>query len=111
MTNKNTFSKVTRAFTGRLFAGLVSAMMAVVSVPFLTLSASAETVPTLNMKNTTVTSEDLAKTRNVGVDLVLTNNDGFLAASFGIRYDDRLEYTDFVPYSEAGDAFEVVCNE
>lgn len=111
MTNKNTFSKATRAFTGKLFAGLVSAMMAVASIPFLTLSASAETVPTLNMKNTTVTSEDLAETRNVGVDLVLTNNDGFLAASFGIRYDDRLEYTDFVPYSEAGDAFEVVCNE
>ena len=111
MTNKNTFGKVNKAFAGKLFAGLASVMMAVASIPFFTVSASANTAPVLNKRDTTVTNEDLEETRNVGVDLVLTDNSGFLAASFGIKYDDRLEYTDFVPYSEAGDAFEVVCNE
>ena len=108
MTNKNTISKAVKAFTTRIFAGFISALMTVAAVPAF---AAAETAPVLNMRNTVVTNEDLAETRNVGVDLVLTNNEGFLGASFGIRYDDRLEYTDFVPYSETGDAFEVICNE
>lgn len=108
MTNKNTMSKAVKAFTTRIFAGFISALMTVAAVPAF---AAAETAPVLNMRNTVVTNEDLEETRNVGVDLVLTNNEGFLGASFGIRYDDRLEYTDFVPYSETGDAFEVICNE
>ncbi|MDE7122464.1 MAG: Ig-like domain-containing protein, partial [Oscillospiraceae bacterium] len=112
MTRKNTMSKATRAFTTRIFAGFVSAMMTLAAVPFFTVTAAAEEAPVLNMRNTVVTSEDLATNRNVGIDLVVNGNEGgFLAASFGIRYDDRLEYTDFVPNSETGDAFEVICNE
>lgn len=75
------------------------------------IHTNAETAPTLEMRDTIVTKEDLKETRNVGLDLILKNNNGFTIASFGIKYDDRLEYTDFVPGSEAGDAFEVVCNE
>ncbi|MDE5885395.1 MAG: dockerin type I repeat-containing protein, partial [Oscillospiraceae bacterium] len=116
MTNKNTISKAARAFTTRVFTGFVSAMMTIAAVPFFTNSVSAsaasETAPVLNMRNTVVTNEDLEETRNVGVDLVLTNNvNGFRGASFGIQYDDRLDYTNFVPCSKTGNTFEVFPNE
>lgn len=103
MTKKNTNGRT------RLFTGLLSAIVALANMPLF--AAAAANAPALSIKNTTVRPEDIAESRNVGVELVISDNQkGFRASSFGVRYADGLNYTNVEALTDAGEAFEVVCN-
>ncbi|MDE7121674.1 MAG: Ig-like domain-containing protein [Oscillospiraceae bacterium] len=93
----------------RTLAGCLTILIALTSIPFC--SVSAETVPTLNIKDATVQEEDLVESRRIGVELAFCENtEGFLAVSFGIQYDENLTYVDTKTMSSTGEAFQVVCN-
>ena len=103
MTKKNTNRKV------RLFTGLLAAVMALANMPIFNVSAA--NAPALSIKNTTVQPEDMAETRNVGVELVISNNqEGFRAGSFGVHYDESLNFTNVEALTNAGKVFDIVCS-
>ena len=103
MTKKNTNRKV------RLFTGLLAAVMALANMPICNVFAA--NAPALNIRNTTVQPEDMAETRNVGVELVISNNqEGFRAGSFGVHYDESLNFTNVEALTNAGKVFDIVCN-
>ncbi|MDE6776957.1 MAG: Ig-like domain-containing protein [Oscillospiraceae bacterium] len=78
-------------------------------MPFF--SVSAQNTPSLSIQEITVQAEDISENRNVGVDLIISNNqDGFLASSFGIQYNENLTYTNAEVLTDTGAAFEIVCN-
>ncbi|MDE5769016.1 MAG: Ig-like domain-containing protein [Oscillospiraceae bacterium] len=90
-------------------AGCLTILIALASIPFC--SVSAETVPTLNLKNVTVQEEDLMNSRTIGMELAFCENtEGFRAVSFGIQYDENLTYTSMKAMTKTGEAFQVVCN-
>ena len=103
MTKKNTTSRT------RLFTGLVTAIVALANLPVFAVSATNALA--LSIKNTTVQPEDIAESRNVAVELAISNNQkGFRAGSFGVRYAKGLNYTAVEALTNAGKAFDVVCN-
>ncbi|MDE6776884.1 MAG: hypothetical protein K2J25_03005, partial [Oscillospiraceae bacterium] len=103
MTKKNTNRKV------RFVTGLLAAVVALANMPLFNVSAA--NAPALSIKNVTVQPEDMAETRNVGVELVISNNqEGFRAGSFGVRYDESLHFTNVEALTNAGKVFDIVCN-
>ena len=102
MTNKNTNRKA------KLFSCFLTSVMAIANLPLF--NAFAANAPTLGFNSKTVQPEDLAETRNVGIELVLSNNEGFRAGSFGVRYDASLNFTDAKALTNTGKVFDIVCN-
>lgn len=103
MTKKNTNRK------SKLFTGLLVAVMALANMPLF--SVSAANAPALSIKNVTVQPEDIAENRNVGVELVVSDNQkGFRASSFGVRYSESLHFTEAAALTNTGKVFDIVCN-
>ena len=93
----------------RLLAECLTAVVVLANIPFF--SVSAKNTPLLSIQEVTVQAENISENRNVGVDLMISNNqEGFLANSFGIHYDENLTYTNAEVLTNAGEAFEIVCN-
>ncbi|MDE5737677.1 MAG: Ig-like domain-containing protein [Oscillospiraceae bacterium] len=93
----------------RLLAECLTAVIVLANMPFF--SVSAQNTPSLSIQEITVQAEDISENRNVGVDLIISNNqDGFLASSFGIQYNENLTYTNAEVLTDTGAAFEIVCN-
>lgn len=60
----------------------------------------------LNISKLEISKDSIAEDRIVAVDVRIDDNDaGFLAAAFGIMYDDRLILEDVVRNSSPGDTF------
>ncbi|MDE7094636.1 MAG: Ig-like domain-containing protein, partial [Oscillospiraceae bacterium] len=92
-----------------LLAECLTAVIVLANMPFF--SVSAQNTPSLSIQEITVQAEDVSENRNVGVDLIISNNqDGFLASSFGIQYNENLTYTNAEVLTDTGAAFEIVCN-
>ncbi|MDE6005016.1 MAG: Ig-like domain-containing protein [Oscillospiraceae bacterium] len=103
MRNKGTINKK------KTLIGYLTAVIALANMPFFQVSAT--NTPLLSIQNTTVQAEDISESRNIGVNLIASNNqNGFLASSFGIRYNENLIYTGTEMLTNAGRAFEIVCN-
>lgn len=93
----------------KILAGCLTVAIALVGIPFY--SASAISTPVLSIRNVTIQEEDVAENRNVGIDLVISNNqNGFRANSFGIHYNENLNYTNAEMLTSTGEAFDIVCN-
>ena len=89
----------------KTLVGYLIAVIALANMPFCPVSAT--NTPLLSIQEVTVQVEDISESRNIGVDLVISNNqDGFLASSFGIRYNENLTYTAVEALTNAGENFE-----
>lgn len=102
------------AMTSVILFGNISGMMTGAEAQTTTPIAGQSQTQTaaLNIAKLEIPSYDIPEDRIVSVDVRIDDNDpGFLAAEFGINYDDRLDLVDVVSASSAGDAFTYANND
>ncbi len=67
------------------------------------IQANAASAPVLSIEQVQVSESTLESNRSVQVDVKISGNaDGFLATSFGIRYDSELTFESVRPWNAAG---------
>lgn len=75
------------------------------------IQADAASVPVLSIEQVQVSETTLETNRSVQVDVKISGNtDGFLATSFGIRYDSELTFESLQPWNSAALAHSYVHN-
>lgn len=93
-----------------LSAAVVTAIMCS-GIPTGFRAEAAQQAPSLNISKIEVSHDSIGEDRIVSVDVRIDDNDaGFLAAGFGIVYDDRLVLEDVVRNNAPGNVFEYAEN-